>query len=145
MGVRRPHTCSLVEPPLWVYDDHTHWHWQSVYGCIKTTLFRHWYLYLFLCITRQWNHRQIILYWTGRGHYINLTINWGMSVCVSVCLRVRLYVSTVLNGSSPSLEENLLRVMTRSVGYIFCVCACACSAHVLTACACYILTTMYTI
>jgi hypothetical protein len=45
-------------------------------------------------------------------------------VCVSVCvcLSVRLYVSTVLNGSSPSLEGNLLRVMTRSVGYIVCVC-----------------------
>jgi hypothetical protein len=45
-----------------------------------------------------------------------------MCVCVSVCLSVRLYVSTVLNESSPSLEGNLLRVMTRSVGNIFCVC-----------------------
>jgi hypothetical protein len=40
-------------------------------------------------------------------------------VCVSVCMSVRLYVSTVLNGSSPSLEGNLLRVMTLSV---LCVC-----------------------
>jgi hypothetical protein len=62
---------------------------------------------------------------------IYLTINWGiyvcclcvcLSVCMCVCLSVRLYVSTVLNGSSPSLERNLLRVMTRSVGYIVCVC-----------------------
>jgi hypothetical protein len=43
-------------------------------------------------------------------------------VCLCVCLSVRLYVSTVLNGSSPSLEGNLLRIMTRSVGYILCVC-----------------------
>jgi hypothetical protein len=45
-----------------------------------------------------------------------------VSVCLCVCVSVRLYVSTVLNGSSPSLEETLLRVMTRSVGYILCVC-----------------------
>jgi hypothetical protein len=36
-----------------------------------------------------------------------LTINWGISVCV--CVSFRLYVSTVLNRSSPSLEGTLLQ------------------------------------
>jgi hypothetical protein len=35
---------------------------------------------------------------------VYLTINWGLYVCMCVCLSVRLYVSTGLNGSSPNLE-----------------------------------------
>jgi hypothetical protein len=57
-----------------------------------------------------------------------------LSLCLCVCLSVRLYVSTVLNGSTPSLEETLLRVMTRSVGYIACVCTQR--ARVRVQCAC---------
>jgi hypothetical protein len=61
---------------------------------------------------------------------------------VSVCLSVRLYVSTVLNGSSPNLEGTfygswqipwaIYVVGARNAR------ACACSVHVLTACAFYI-------
>jgi hypothetical protein len=51
-------------------------------------------------------HKDVLLpYNFGYARCIGyLTINWGISVCLSVCLCVRLYVSTVLNGSSPNLE-----------------------------------------
>jgi hypothetical protein len=74
-------------------------------------------------LSRKFSRNECLIY--GLSIYsilLYLTINWGISVCVCVCLSVRLYVSTVLNGSSPSLEENILLVMTRSVGYICCVC-----------------------
>jgi hypothetical protein len=59
-----------------------------------------------------------------------LTINWGISVCLCVCvsvclyvcLSVRLYVSTVLNGSSTHLEEPSTGHDTFRGLYI-CVCA----------------------
>jgi hypothetical protein len=65
-------------------------------------------------------------------HYLNeldgssfssLTINWGISVClcvcVSVCPAIRFHISQRIFSK---FGGNLLRVMTRSVGYILCVC-----------------------
>jgi hypothetical protein len=61
---------------------------------------------------------------------IHLTINWGMYVCVSVCLSVCM---SVCSSVCPAIRfhssqrifskfgGNLLRVMTRGVGYILCV------------------------
>jgi hypothetical protein len=65
-----------------------------------------------------------------------------LCVCVCVCLFVRLYVSTVLNGSSPN-EEGSFYGSWHVPWAIYFVCArnvraCACSVHVLTACACFL-------
>jgi hypothetical protein len=38
-------------------------------------------------------------------------------VCIYMCVPLRLYVSTFLNGSSPNLERKFLWVVTRIVGY----------------------------
>jgi hypothetical protein len=70
--------------------------------------------------------------------YIYLTIHWGISVCVSVCLyvclcvcaSVRLYVSTVLNGSSKHLEGTFYGSW-HVPWAIYCLCA-----HNARACAC---------
>jgi hypothetical protein len=42
-----------------------------------------------------------------------------LSVCLSVCPAIRFHISQRI---FPKLGGNLLRVMTRSVGYIVCVC-----------------------
>jgi hypothetical protein len=49
-----------------------------------------------------------------------------LCVCMSVCPAIRFHSSQRIFSK---FGGNLLRVMTRSVGYIFCVCACVLNAR----------------
>jgi hypothetical protein len=102
------------------------------YICNNKTHFKYVKHWIMFCFIPNWNFYQQIIYFKLLRiyfrHILNvsyLTINWGMyvcvclSVCLSVCPAIRFHISQRIFSK---FGGNLLRVMTRSVGYTCCVC-----------------------